>query len=88
MQGRLWAGLAAIVAVAGFLTWSHLHAYRAGKQAERVARLEADVKAYEKREGIDHEVVGMDRYRICLELGGVPDDCGQLRGLEEATHGE
>lgn len=59
-----------------------------GRQQAAVARLEADVDAYVKREGIDHEVDGMDRYRICLDLGGLPDDCEQLRGVEETTQGK
>jgi hypothetical protein len=53
-----------------------------------VARLEADVNAHIKREGIDHEVDGMERYRICLDLGGLPNDCGQLRGVDETTEGK
>jgi hypothetical protein len=59
-----------------------------GRSQAVVERLEADVEAYVKREGIDHEVDGMDRYRICLNLGGVPDQCGQLRGMAEAAEGE
>jgi hypothetical protein len=59
-----------------------------GRSQAAVERLEADVEAYVKREGIDHEVDGMDRYRICLDLGGLPDQCGQLRGVAEAAEGE
>lgn len=59
-----------------------------GRQQAAVRRLEADVDAYAKREGIEHEVDGLDRYRICLDLGGVPDDCGRLRGVDEATKAE
>jgi hypothetical protein len=59
-----------------------------GDQQAKVSRLEADVDAYVKREGIDHEVDGMERYRICLDLGGLPNDCEQLRGVEETTEGK
>ena len=59
-----------------------------GRQQAAVAALEADVDAYVKREGIDHEVDGMERYRICLDLGGLPNDCEQLRGVEEAPEGK
>ncbi len=59
-----------------------------GRQQAAVARLQADVDAYVKREGIDHEVDGMERYRICLDLGGLPNDCEQLRGVEETTEGK
>lgn len=59
-----------------------------GRQQAAIARLEADVNARIEREGIDHEVDGMERYRVCLDLGGLPDDCGQLRGMDEATEGK
>ncbi len=59
-----------------------------GRQQAAVARLQAGVDAYVKREGIDHEVDGMERYRICLDLGGLPNDCEQLRGVEETTEGK
>ncbi|WP_412033110.1 hypothetical protein ACLIR7_05815 [Nitratireductor aquimarinus] len=53
-----------------------------------MSRLQADVDAYQKREGIDHEVDGMERYRVCIDLGGLPDDCEQLRRMEEAASAE
>lgn len=59
-----------------------------GRHAARVDQLEADVEAYAKREGIEDEVDGMDRYRICLDLGGLPDECERLRGVAEAAGGE
>ncbi len=59
-----------------------------GRQQAAVERLEADIDAFVKREGIDHEVDGMDRYRICLDLGGLPDQCEQLRGVAAAAEGE
>lgn len=86
---RTGAALIGIVAVLALLTWSHTHAYRAGKAAERLGRLQADIEAYQKREGIENEVDGMDRVRICAELGGLPDDCAQLvRRVEETAAGE
>jgi hypothetical protein len=56
-----------------------------GRRQAAVERLQADVEAFVKREGIDNEVGGMDRYRICIELGGLPDQCEQLRGLGKAA---
>lgn len=80
-----------IGAAAGALAISaplYFYGKHEGRRAAEVARLEADVKAYIDREGIDHEVDGMDRYRICLDLGGLPDRCGDLRGVEEAAAGQ
>lgn len=85
---RTGAAVVGIVAALGLLTWSHLAVYRAGRDAERLDRLHADIEAYQKREGIENEVGGMDRVRICLELGGMQSDCEQLRGLEEAASPE
>ncbi|MGB3536779.1 MAG: hypothetical protein WBA42_01330 [Mesorhizobium sp.] len=67
---------------------AYLYGKHEGRQQAAVARLEADVSAHIKREGIDHEVDGMERYRICLDLGGLPNDCGQLRGVDETTEGK
>ena len=83
----LFAVLAAAAGAAAI--WGvYLYGKHEGRQQATVARLEADVNAHIKREGIDHEVDGMERYRICLDLGGVPNDCEQLRGVDETTEGE
>lgn len=74
---------AAVVALPVYLTGK-----AAGRAAERVAQLEADVDAYVKREGIEDEVDGMDRYRICLDLGGLPDQCDGLRWVAQAAKAE
>ena len=79
------AGLAGALLAAGPIYIAGKHE---GRQAARVEQLEADVAAYVEREGIDNEVDGMDRYRICIDLGGMRDQCEQLRRLEETTEGE
>lgn len=56
--------------------------YIKGRSDGRVSAMKDTVEAYQKREGIDHDVSGMDAVALCLELGGVRDDCNQLRGLE------
>jgi len=40
------------------------------------------VKAIRQREGINEKIDNMGAVALCLELGGVPDQCEQLRGLE------
>jgi hypothetical protein len=85
-----WLKVGAGVALGVLLATGPVYLYgkHEGRQQAAVTRLEAEVNAHIKREGIDHEVDGMERYRICLDLGGLPDDCGQLRGVEEATQGK
>lgn len=56
--------------------------YWKGRTDGRQAQLADTVAAYEKREGIDHAVGGMDRVRLCVDLGGLPEQCEQLRGVE------
>lgn len=85
---RAGAAMVGIVVALAALTWSHTHAYRSGRDAERLDRLKSDIEAYQKREGIENEVDGMDRYSVCLELGGMQSDCKQLRRVEEAAAGE
>lgn len=70
------------IAIIGGFILSMGHAYKAGRQVERVAQLEASVEAYAKSKGIQDEVNSMDRYGICIELGGMPGDCEQLRWME------
>lgn len=53
-----------------------------GKSWGRVEQLQDTIDAYQAREGIDHEISGWDRVRLCVELGGLRDECEQLRRLE------
>ena len=62
--------------------------YVKGNSAGRVEQLQNTVEAYEKRKGIDNEVSRVDRYRLCIDLGGMPDECTELRRMDEATEGE
>lgn len=60
--------------------------YVAGANKERqrsaLAAAEATAKAIQKRADIDERIINMDAHSLCLELGGVPEQCNQLRGLE------
>lgn len=55
--------------------------YYKGRADGRQAQLRATVEAYKKREGIDDEVHGMGDIALCLELGGLRDECAKLRGV-------
>ncbi|WP_162493585.1 hypothetical protein [Brucella inopinata] len=35
-----------------------------------MAAAEATARAIQKRAGVDEKIIGMDSYRLCLELGG------------------
>ncbi|MBC8718843.1 hypothetical protein [Ochrobactrum sp. Marseille-Q0166] len=79
-----WLKIVAAAVLAVFLCLAV--GYVAGTIKERhrsaLAAAEATAKAIQKRADIDEEVINMDAYRLCLELGGVREQCDQLRGLE------
>lgn len=85
-----WFKIGAGAALGAALAWGPAYylGKHDGRQQAAVEQLQADVDAYVKREGIDHEVDGMERFRVCLALGGLPDQCEQLRGVDKATEGE
>jgi hypothetical protein len=69
-------------------TGLYVYAYRQGGQAGKRAQLEATVAAMKNRSKIDDKVSDMDDYSVCIELGGLPDDCRQLRGVDANAEAE
>ena len=59
--------------------------YRAGQTSTEIDTLKDTVKAHETRNKIDAEVDDMGLVARCLELGGLPDRCDELRGLDAAA---
>ena len=80
-----WLKMTAAAVLAVFLCLAA--GYVAGTIKERqrsaLAAAEATAKAIQKRADIDEEVINMDARRLCLELGGLREQCDQLRGLAE-----
>ncbi|WP_374830572.1 hypothetical protein [Paenochrobactrum pullorum] len=54
-----------------------------GKQQAVLKAAEAINQAIQNRAGINETINNMDAVRLCVELGGVRDQCEQLRGLAE-----
>jgi len=52
------------------------------RQRSALAAAEATAKAIQKRADIDEEVINMDAVALCKRLGGVREQCEQLRRLE------
>lgn len=77
-----------VVAIFAVLGAVAIGGYVKGRHSGRIEQLQDTVEAYEKRKGIDDEVSGVDRYRVCVDLGGLPVECEQLRGLDETAEGE
>lgn len=80
--------LGAVALAAALLGGVYLYGYQRGEQAARVEQLQDTVQAYLERNRIDDEVDAADRYAVCVELGGMPDDCARLRGVDETAQGK
>ncbi len=52
-----------------------------GKQDAALKAAQAVTKAIQNRAGINETIDNLDSYSLCRELGGVRDQCEQLRGL-------
>lgn len=63
--------IAASICIAGF-------AYSSGHKAGRVSQLKDTVTAYNRRIGIDDKANSLGRVDLCLELGGLLDECQRL----------
>lgn len=79
-----WLKYSLAAVLAAFLMAVGGYAYGTIKERQRtaVAAAEATAKAIQKRADVDEQIIGMDSYRLCLQLGGLPEQCNELRGLE------
>lgn len=59
-----------------------------GVQSGRQQQMADTVAAYQKRGKIDADVGSRDDYQLCLDLGGLPDQCNELRRVDPAASGE
>lgn len=69
------AAMIGIVAAALLATWAINAAYQAGRTAERTAILNRSVEILRERSRTDEAIHDMSPRDLCLELGGLPDDC-------------
>lgn len=56
--------------------------YMKGREAGKVEQLKDSVEAYKNRNEINNEVNNLDDIALCIALGGLPDECDELRGLD------
>lgn len=78
------AGLLAMALCIGL----YAYAYRRAAETARIEQLQATVDAARNREKINGQVLGMDDYSLCVDRGGLPDQCAQLRGVDKAAKGK
>lgn len=70
-----------LVFLAGVVTL----AYMEGKTRGRVEQLNQTVRAYEKRAKIDAKIDTSSRFDLCVQLGGLRDECAELRGVGQTA---
>ncbi len=73
---------AAVLAAFLFLGAGYTYGTMKERRRAALAAAEATAKAIERRTDIDETIISMDAYRLCLELGGVREQCEQLRRVE------
>ncbi len=54
-----------------------------GKQDAALKAAQAVAQAIQNRAGINETIDNLDSVALCVELGGLRDQCEQLRGLAE-----
>lgn len=57
------------------LTGCGVALWRAGYSSARSDTLSGSIQALHERKAINEEIVNLDAYRLCLRLGGLPDEC-------------
>lgn len=60
---------------AAFIGWTYYEVYQSGRAYERSAVLQATVKALRDRANENADVEALDPLALCVELGGLPDEC-------------
>lgn len=60
---------------AAFIGWTYYEVYQSGRAYERSAALQATVKALRDRANENAAVEALDPLALCIELGGLPDEC-------------
>jgi hypothetical protein len=84
---RIWLP---VLALGGLFVWHSRAVSEAetrGRKAGQLDQLQATVKAHELRKGVNDDVSRLSYSDLCAALGGLPDQCRQLRGLGPAAAG-
>lgn len=82
LTSPLVKALGAFLAGAALCAGIYAYGHHKGRQAGRIEILEDTVDAYQDRAEVDGKIGDLDRFGLCVELGGLPDECEQLRGVE------
>lgn len=84
LYGPLLIGAAILIGVSAIFGAG----YWKGSNDGQVSQLKSSIDAYRERGAIDARVRSSSDYQLCISLGGVPEQCEQLRGLDATTKGK
>jgi hypothetical protein len=76
---RIYAMLAGGVAFVLLCGWIVLAIRDSAVQAERAARAQKTIEAFQNRRSVDNETASRDDVGLCIDLGGLPAECRELR---------
>jgi len=62
--------------------------YIKGRSDGKLRQMKDTVEAVQNRGVIDNAVSKLGDYSLCIRLGGLPDDCAQLRGMDSTAAGK
>jgi hypothetical protein len=81
LQTALIAAGVALVAGSGL----YLVGYFSGIRDGRIEQLKDTIAAEKARDKIDADTARLSDYDLCVSLGGLPDQCAELRGVGKTT---
>lgn len=86
----MWLQSLAVKIAIGALMCAAIFAggYIGERQAGKMEQLADTVEAFRKGDKIHADVDNRDDRRICLDLGGLPEQCDELRRLAPAAESE
>lgn len=70
-------GILVLIAVSALIGSLWAVAYSQAMDSILQKQIERAVKAWETRNEIETDIDRLDDFELCIELGGVPDDCAQ-----------
>lgn len=59
-----------------------------GRKSGQMEQLADTVEAFQKRGKIDAATGSKSSFELCTSLGGLPEQCAELRGMDEAPGAE
>jgi hypothetical protein len=62
--------------------------YYKGTSDGKLRQMKDTVEALQTRGKIDSNVQKLGDYDLCIELGGLPVDCAELRGMDPAAESQ